>query len=149
MLNTIDEKVTLYVDTQNIQIDNIDDSCDFGQDKKTTPNKGYTTRLNLKDTIEPDPKYRIIWNGVPKAKGNDPGSKDRVVVTAIWCDLNGESKNVLGNFKKNSKEEICGFPKKEGTEKYTLYFMVYNWIDEKTEKLRGVYYIDPKIVVNT
>jgi len=148
MLNTIDNIVTLNVDTQNINIDNIDDSCDFGQDKAKTKNKDYTTTLKLKKAEEQQPEDAISWKGTPKAKGNEPGSKDRVVVTAIWCNLNGEGENVLGDFTENSNKEISAFPKKVGLEDYTLYFMVYNWIDEKTEKLRGVYFIDPKIVVN-
>ena len=147
MLNSIDNIVTLNVDTRNINIGNIDDCCDFGQDKSKISNRDFTTALNLRDTTDPDPKYRVIWKATPIAQKGVEGCDDIVDITAIWFKSDVDGIHVVGNFKQKSRGEIYGFPQKLGMEDFYLFFKVYNMIGGK-EVLRGIYYIDPKIVVN-
>ncbi len=142
-----DKTVTLYVDTQNIMPATMDASCDFGQNKSVTKNKDYSTKLNLNKGK--GPADRIIWKASPKAKGNEPGSKDRVEISAIWCDLDNTGVNVLGSFGTTANgDDLYGIPNKVATENYTIYFTVYNQLDDESPVLRGVYFVDPKIEVN-
>ena len=142
-----DKTVTLYVDTQNIMPATMDASCDFGQNKSVTKNKDYSTILNLNKGK--GPADRIIWKASPKAKGNEPGSKDTVEISAIWCDLDNTGVNVLGSFGTTANGDLYGIPNNPTKgETYTIYFTVYNQLDDKSLVLRGVYFVDPKIEVN-
>ncbi len=132
--------VTLFVDTNKINIGNMDQSCNFGQDVTKISNCDYT--------VEAEPKDVIIWQATPMQTA--PSTTDTVKIIAIWCqtDRPGNSKktNVMGPFSRRSNTDLAVVSTVVGkhgeTTEYKLFFQV-----NKNGVPHGIYFVDPKIAI--
>ena len=128
--------VTLYVDTARLDKQNVNASCNFGQNPNIS-NEEFTIVVNVGDTV--------TWQGV---SSNAPSTD---VVNIVSINHEG-GKNVFDeNILKSSggaQERVTATvrSKTDGGEKYKykLSFTVLN----NGAKRNGMYHIDPKIEVH-
>ena len=123
--------ITLYVDTSNINQQNMDATCNFGQPAGVS-NKDFTTYVELGD--------RIIWKGVSSSSPNT----DRVKIKKIRYVSGSEilNSNVIRNswFSSKVKGKVRN-GKPEDIEKYSIEFKVIrNGNNER-------FIIDPKLQI--
>lgn len=128
--------ITLNVDTSTIDKNEVNASCDFGQDA-SIPNEAYTVAARIGDTI--------TWQGV---SANAPEA-DAVNIVSINHEggKNVFGQNILSDDQKTpsrvSGRVINATP--AGQEyKYKLSFTVFN----NGKQRNGVFHIDPKIEVH-
>jgi hypothetical protein len=129
--------ITLFVDTNNITLANVDQFCNFGQDVSKISNCDYT--------VEAEPGDIIVWQAIPKQP-----TTDTVKILAIWGRTNRpnqhRSDNVLGEYNRKQDGDrsvsarVVG--KHRQMQSYKLFFMV-----SKNGVPSGIYYIDPKIAI--
>lgn len=121
-------KITLYVDTDNIDQQNKDSTCNFGQEAGIS-NEDYLLEVNLGDAI--------IWEGKSSSSPNTDLVKikkikyDKHVKILNKDELDGET-IVFGTVKNGKKGD---------EEKYMIQFTVFN----KGIKRNGNFKIDPKL----
>jgi len=126
--------ITLYVNTSQINVHNIDSESNFGQVSGIS-NEDYTTNANPGDTV--------TWQGLSTAS-----TSDVVNITAINYEGGQnvfDQNNLPGNG--SSPEKVIGVVQngKAGrTEVYTLFFTVFN----NGTRRGGTYRIDPKLAIN-
>lgn len=130
-LNYKNHTITLYVDTDNINQQNIDSTCNFNQDKQVS-NKDYTTEVYLGDDI--------TWEGTsssPTKTGTVKIKKIRYISGAEILNKKVKSNSlfspkVRAKVKKGKPEDI---------EKYSIEFKVVR------NGKRETFIIDPKLQV--
>jgi len=128
--------VTLYVNTSEINNQDVNASCDFGQDSGIS-NEEFTIEVNVGDTV--------TWQGV---SSNAP-STDVVNIVSINHEggKNIFDQNVLRS-NGQSPERVSGVVKARTDDgkkyKYKISFTVMN----NGEKRNGTFHIDPKIFVH-
>ncbi|MFZ1807068.1 MAG: hypothetical protein WAU36_07605 [Cyclobacteriaceae bacterium] len=128
--------VTLYVDTARINKQDVNASCNFGQDPSIA-NEEFTIDVNLGDTV--------TWEGV---SSNAP-SNDVVNIVSINHEggKNVFDKNIL---KGNGQipESVTGTVKSKtgGGEKYK--YKISFTVTNNGSKRNGMFHIDPKIQVH-
>ncbi len=128
--------VTLYVNTAEIDKQDVNASCDFGQDSSIS-NEEFTIDVNVGDTV--------TWQGV---SSNAP-STDVVNIVSINHEggKNVFDKNILKS-NGQSPERVSATVKSrtdDGREyKYKISFTVTN----NGSKRNGMFHIDPKIFVH-
>ena len=122
------QTITLHVDTGNIDQQNMDAFCNFGQ-RAGISNEEYTVKVRVDDTI--------IWEGVSSSSESDIVKIKKIKYESGIDILN--KKELIG------ETEVVGKVKngKEGDEeKYLIRFTVYN-----EGIIRDTYEIDPKLQV--
>ncbi len=126
--------VTLNVDTSLIEKSNINDYCDFGQNKDSISNEDYTIIVNVGD--------KITWQGISTSS-----EYDTVKIKKIK-HVKGEGRNVFDKDSLSGNEKVIGrvlhYTKKDKPYKYKIFFTVYN----NGVRRNGTFHIDPKIQVN-
>jgi hypothetical protein len=128
--------ITLNVDTANVDKQDVNASCNFGQDDSTS-NEEFTVQANIGDTI--------TWQGVST---NAPGTD---IVNIVSINHEG-GKNVFGQnvlrANNNTPQRVTGqvqFATPEGQDfKYKLSFTVTN----NGKQRNGMFHIDPKLQVH-
>lgn len=128
--------ITLNVDTSTIDKDDVNASCNFGQDQ-SIPNEDFTVAANIGDNI--------TWQGISV---NAPGTD---VVNIVSINHEG-GKNVFGqnilSGDRNTPRRVTGrvqFATPEGQDyKYKISFTVFN----NGKQRNGTFHIDPKIQVH-
>jgi hypothetical protein len=125
--------VNLYVNTAQVNQNNIDTTCTFNQSSGT--DEDYVTVVNVGDTV--------VWSGFP----SDPATGNIVNITSI-VDTGGP--NVFTNLvtSPTPSSTVTGSVEPDTTpngddETYTLYFSV-----AYANGTQGDFHIDPKIHVN-
>lgn len=127
--------VTLNVDTTNLNNQNVDESCDFGQ-PFDIPNEEFTIEVGIDDTV--------VWEGLSSTSDTDV-----VEIVSIKHEngpkfFNFNSNNELGGSSGKVRGRIVrGQPGQ--IEKYTIRFRVFR----NGRRVGGTYKIDPKIVIKT
>jgi len=126
--------ITLNVNTNQINVHNVDSESNFGQVSSIT-NENYTTNANAGDTV--------TWQGLSSVS-----ELDVVNITAINYE-GGHNVFNQNNLPGNglSPEKVIGVVQNGmagKTEVYTLFFTVYN----NGTKRGGSFRIDPKLAVN-
>lgn len=129
--------ITLYVDTARIDKQDVNASCNFGQEQVIS-NEEFTTVVNLGDTV--------TWQGV---SANAPET-DIVNIVSINHEggKNVFDQNILKSSMSEGREIVTAIAKlrTDGGEKYKykISFTVMN----NGAKRNGMFHIDPKIEVH-
>jgi hypothetical protein len=120
--------ITLYVDTQNITLENLETTCNFGQEPGTS-NENYTVYVNKGDTV--------TWNGI-----STTSDQDKVEIIKI------EYKSGTNLFGRETLKDQNGVVtatittgESDQYEKYDIYFRV----QRNGRWLRQDFPIDPKL----
>lgn len=128
--------ITLNVDTSTLDKQDVNASCDFGQDE-SIPNEQYTVHAQIGDNI--------TWQG---ASVNAPET-DVVNIVSINYEggKNVFGQNILAGDRRNP-QRVSGrvqFATPEGQDyKYKISFTVFN----NGKQRNGTFHIDPKIQVH-
>lgn len=128
--------VTLYVDTARIDKQDVNASCNFGQDPSIA-NEEFTIDVNVGDTV--------TWQGV---SSNAP-STDVVNIVSINHEggKNVFDKNILtGNGQSPERVTDTVRSKTDGDEKYK--YKISFTVTNNGSKRNGMFHIDPKIAVH-
>ena len=114
-----DKVVVLTVDTENItqglSKTQLDEFCDFGQDKSKTPNKDFTTTITLGESIE--------WVGEAK-NGKDLINIEMIVYKGGTNPFPNGKIEINGQGTPNKSVSVVPIKKTENDCEYILHFSI-------------------------
>ncbi len=120
--------ITLYVDTQNVSIEKLESTCNFGQEPGM-PNENYTIYVEKGD--------KVTWKGV-----SSTSERDKVEITMIKYS---SGTNLFGREKLKDENGVVTATITNGkTDQYVKYD-IYFKVQRNGSWLRQEFPIDPKL----